>query len=75
MQLKWVLEQLKDRALVELYIVDHEGRAFLAETARAKQLLKRVEKYEGYEVAEIFKRKYTDPYALEIYLEGENNDR
>lgn len=71
MKLKGILEQLKDRVIVELYIIDNEGKAKIAETTRAKQLLKRAAEYDGYVVAEVFKRKYTDPYALEIYLEGE----
>ena len=68
MTLREALKKLTERVNVEIYIIDQTGAVRYKEIANQKDLMSRIEEYDGYEVAEIGKRKYT-PYLLEIYLE------
>ena len=70
MSIEELLSELQDDVIVELYILDFQGVASLDAEGRVKDLRRRAAAYAGYEVAEIYKRPYTEPKELEIFVEA-----
>jgi len=70
MSIEELLNELQDDVIVELWVVDFQGVAGLEASGTVQELRRRAAAYAGYEVAEIYKRPYTEPKELEVYLEA-----
>lgn len=70
MSFEELLRELTDSAELEIYILNNEGIAHMDMRGKVKSIRKIAERYEDYEVVEIYKRPYTKPEELEIFLEA-----